>query len=386
VPRDTQQLITLLDMINGLLTTYTAWIIAMIFVGALASIHEMPSELTRWNVQIIIAPALFLVALGYGFWTNTMMVQADITYKIAQPLERQQRWDIALPVYEYAVKLAPEQDQYYLFLGRAYLESGNKATDRAQQDAIVRKAANNLEQAQKLNPLNPDHSANLARMLQAWSRTAPDLAESQKRVELAAQQFNNALRLNPNMPWLWAEAARFDVAIRKDYDSAQSRIEHAIKSDPELAETYILYAEYWTTRGLEEKDPDKQRGFYLKAIEQYKIAFSVPFKPELPAQLSSLTNLAVIQRNVGDPTGAISTYQTIIAKATKEYNLWEVYRALAEVYWQKGDKSNALDYANRALTFAPAEGKPATMNTMPRAGAGNTMVALPMMLRAKMPQ
>ncbi|MBI5082423.1 MAG: tetratricopeptide repeat protein [Chloroflexi bacterium] len=66
-------------------------------------------------------------------------------------------------------------------------------------------------------------------------------------------------------------------------------------------------------------------------------------------------SLGAAQKAVGNFDTAVATYQDILKMAGTNFNVWEVNRALAEVYLEKGDKTRALDYANKALSIAPTE-------------------------------
>jgi tetratricopeptide (TPR) repeat protein len=244
-----------------------------------------------------------------------------------------------------------------LYLGRAYLESSTQTADRIQRETILSVALKELEKAQALNPLNPDHSANLGRLSYQWSRTTTDPKEAKIRIDNAGTYFANALALSPNAPTLWNEAARFDLAARKNSADALKKLERSISLDPKLAETYNTLGDIWTQLASEEKDESKRRESYQKAVAAYQQAVEAEtFRGvDLTRQISVRVSLGAAQKAVGNYDAAITVYQDILKVAGTNFNVWEVYRAMAETYLTKGDKTSALDYANKALSIAPSE-------------------------------
>ncbi|MEK7808104.1 MAG: tetratricopeptide repeat protein, partial [Chloroflexota bacterium] len=356
-PKTIQELAALLSMANTMLSRFVWWIIILMAMMAITLTPEWHSRYFRSGAQWIVAPLTFALAIVGSFFFNIMAIQADMSYKVAQPMDQQRRWDVAIPIYQQAIALAPEQDQYYLYLGRAYLESSTQTADRIQRETILNVALKELEKAQALNPLNPDHSANLGRLSYQWSRTTTDPTEAKIRIDNANTYFNNALALSPNAPTLWNEAARFDLAARKDSANALKKIERSISLDPKWVETYNTLGDIWTQLAAEEKDESKRRESYQKAISAYQQSIEAEkFRGvELARQISTRVSLGAAQKAVGNYDAAVATYQDILKIAGTSFNVWEVHRAMAETYLEKGDKTNALDYATKALAAAPSE-------------------------------
>ncbi len=362
-PKSIQELVTLLTMANNMLSRFVWWVIILITVMAITLTPEWYSRYFRSAAQWIMTPLIFALAIVAGFFFNIVAIQADMSYKVAQPMDQQRRWDVAIPIYQQAIALAPQQDQYYLYLGRAYLESSTQTADRIQRETILSVALKELEKARELNPLNPDHSANLGRLAYQWSRTTTDPNEAKIRIDNANTHFTNALALSPNMPLLWNEAARFDLIARRDNASALKKIEKSISLDPKFTETYNTLGDYWVQIAFEEKDESKRREFYQKAISAYQQSIEVEkFRGvDFQRQISVRVSLGAAQKAVGNYDAAVAAYQEILKISGANFNIWEVNRALAEVYLEKGDKPSALDYANKALAAAPSETDKAAM-------------------------
>ena len=88
---------------------------------------DAPRPLAFGALAVLLVAALFL-----GARSNVRGVQADMIYKRAKPFDdqatrasgadpaaRREVWDAAIAIYEQAIARTPEEDFYYLFLGRA---------------------------------------------------------------------------------------------------------------------------------------------------------------------------------------------------------------------------------------------------------------------------
>jgi tetratricopeptide (TPR) repeat protein/O-antigen ligase len=368
-PANFEEYLGITQLAGGIITGFTIWVMALLAFGAVILVAEWPFGLLSHSAQMVAAPALFAIAIVAGYFTNTRIVQADMAHKLAQPWDRQARWEVAIPLYEQAINLAPEQDQYYLFLGRAYLEKANRSTDRVDQETILNVAQGELQRALALNPLNPDHNANLARLLQRWAHTTTDPNEAEVRLSAADGHYANALMLSPNSAALWNEWARFDLSLRQDYEGAMSKLEKSLSLDDQFNETYALLGDYWSQLGAAESDPAKQQADYEKAVNYYQQSIAAEaFKPGTQPSLTARLGLAAAERALGNLEAAIASYEEILTLAGPEYNLWAVQEALAEIYLEKGDKAKALEYANQALAAAPEGDKARVQELIERIG------------------
>ena len=132
----------------------------------------------KWGSYVGFGAAIliFIGALYLVSSTNLQVIQADIVYKRADPWDKQatrsgnpDQWDNAIALYQHAIDLTPTEDFYYLWLGRAYLERSSVTEDPGEKAALLDTAESRLQQAQKINPLNTDHTANLARLNTRWA-------------------------------------------------------------------------------------------------------------------------------------------------------------------------------------------------------------------------
>ena len=124
---------------------------------------------------------------------NVNLVKADIVYKQGQQFDQQGNWLSSIELYRRALATRKTEDQYMLFLGRALLEQAKQAPatgtyqlpeqptlndvlaltpDQVAQmsrEELLRAAETVLLDAQNVNPLNTDHTANLARLYRTWA-------------------------------------------------------------------------------------------------------------------------------------------------------------------------------------------------------------------------
>ncbi|MEK7278102.1 MAG: tetratricopeptide repeat protein, partial [Chloroflexota bacterium] len=329
------------------------WARAMMALIALALVPEWPAVFSGGRGNRLAAGVVFAAVLAAGYFTNVLIIRANMVYKVAAPLDRRAEWDVVIPLYDQAIKLAPLEDQYYLFIGRAYLEASARVTEQADQESLINAAANELKIAYQINPLNPDHSANLARLYQRWARSVSDPAQAGGHIAESNRYYEQALILSPNTPSLWIEWGRLGYTLDGDDAGALNKLETALKLDEEFNETYIALGDYWSRAGQGESDAADARADYEKALGYYQLAIAAEIaKPEAPKSLTARLGLAGAHKALGKWNEAITAYGEVIALAGTDTNLWAVYDALAESYLEIGDKAAALEAAQKALAAA----------------------------------
>ena len=240
---------------------------------------------------------------------------------------------------------SPQEDYYYLFLGRALLQLSDQQqpgsavlpedlsnvptgqllglVDRAIQardrEDFLRAAHAVLEGAQRLNPYNTDHSANLARLYRAWAFTnavqpgesgdpnrlrevlqqTPDKV-NQQRLQASLDYYRQAVSLSPNNAGLWNEFATVQY-IQGDFASAKATLDRSLQVDDNYYPTYLLLGDVLDTAG------DKAGG-----LAAYKKAAEVS-----PKNVSVLSQLGVAGVDAGDPQASIDALQRIVDIATQ---------------------------------------------------------------------
>ena len=286
----------------------------------------------------------FVTALVVIVNTNIQTVQADTYYKQGMAYEGAGQWEGAVVLYTEAARLEPQEDYYYLFLGRALLQladmtkTGNallpadlsnvpmrdllglaeRGARSGTREDLMRAAQAALVAARRLNPLNTDHSANLARLSRAWAfadalgpydnptdtrlrelLAEPDNKVDTARLDQALAYYQQATALSPQNAQLWNELATVQF-IRNDLAGAQTSIDRSLALDQRYPATYLLQGDVRDAAG------DKQGA--LAAFRQAgKLA---------PNDLSTLSAVGVFSAQTGDLQGAADAFAQIIRSAT----------------------------------------------------------------------
>ena len=273
---DLQRLIFSADRFAGFLTLFYAFIIALLLIvpfgiarSRMAQARQSGSILGYVTLVLVIVAGLFLVTT-----TNLRIIQADIVYKQARPLDSQasrasnaQAWEAPIAIYEHAIELAPVEDFYYLFLGRAYLEQSAVTTDEQRQSQLLETARERLLEAQRINPLNTDHTANLARLNTRWSNLSS--LDEQRRDELLQQAkayYQDALALSPQNSVIRNEYGNLLATLDNDCPSAIDTFERSLAIDPFFVQTYYgLAGVYEICAG--QQAPEEQETYYRRAAQ-----------------------------------------------------------------------------------------------------------------------
>ncbi len=313
---------------------------------ALASARTWPARfMRRGAASAAVTVGLTALALFVITSVNIRSVQADTYYKQGLGYEGVGQWEGSVVLYREAAKLQPQEDYYYLFLGRALLQwadvlqPGNAAlpedlssvpTDqllsvidrgiqsRTREDALS--AANAaLVGAQRLNPLNTDHAANLARLNRAWAfsdavaggetgdatRLREILAQqpdkvNQQRLLRAIDYYRQAVRLSPQNAGLWNELATAQY-IQGDLAGAAETINQSLQVDDRFYPTYLLLGDVRTAQ-------NDMTG----ALEAYQRAAEIS-----PRNISVLSAVGVTGAEAGQPQVSVDAFRRIISLQTE---------------------------------------------------------------------
>jgi tetratricopeptide (TPR) repeat protein len=345
---------------EGILSLYYIYLFLLIFGMALAVPMKWPSSwLGRDLLSVGVVVVVLIVAFSLISVTNLRVIQADIAFKTADLFANANNWQVAIDVYKRARELAPNEDYYYLFLGRAYLEYAKQLDDPVTRERFIAQAAADLRDAQEINPLNTDHTANLARLYSLWATQADDPIKRNERASTSEDFFSWAVSLSPKNARLWDEWASLYLNVLGLPDEAYERLEEALELDPNYDWTYGLLGDYITR--YRATDPDISDDERTKALEEaaayYKQAIDLLGGVNSTQKLSYYLALAGIQSQLGQYVDAIQSYETALPLAQNHPSLWQIMEALARLYAQVGEQEIALSYANQALELAPEDQK-----------------------------
>lgn len=357
---------------EGILTTF--YIHAFLIVFGLAAFlpHAWPSRASRGGpLSVTVAAGLLLVSFLLVAFTNLRVIQADIAFKTGDLFARPNSWPAAIAIYNRANDLAPNEDYYYLFLGRAYLEDAKTLQDTPEREHLIEQAAEDLRKAQQINPLNTDHTANLARLYSLWATFTIDQAVIQQRAGISNDYFAKALMLSPHNARLWDEWAVLNLNVMNQPEQAKEHLDRALAIDPYYDWTYALLGDYYNRNvSAQYKDqPDKQKAAQIQASGYYSQALKLGEGNET-AQLMYNYAIALggIQAQLGNMDQAIQAYEKAIQVSPDAPERWRVEAALAQLYARLGNLPKALEYARSAQTLAPDDQKQALATLIQQLG------------------
>jgi tetratricopeptide (TPR) repeat protein len=363
-PTNQNELILKINSIGSLLTKFYLYIFLILVFAAVILPEEWPSRgLATSSIGVIIAPIALILVFVLTNISNLHVIQADITFKMAEPFTKSSQWEVATFIYKRALELAPREDHYYLFLGRSYLEQAKVTENSTDQENLVLQAEKDLQVAQKINPLNTDHTANLARLYSWWAGKTTDTSTRTERGQIASDYYATAVTLSPNNSTLWDEWAILLMQILRQPQDALQRLQHAMELDDRFSLTQGLLGDYYMSVARSTSDASVKAQALEQAAGYYQTAANVATSRDTTSKGSYLVSLgnAYIEMARVDPQNinqdrihqAIDILQQSIDAGLSTSDLWKVQEAIAKLYLQLGDKTNASFYANEALTSAP---------------------------------
>ncbi|NUM44662.1 MAG: tetratricopeptide repeat protein, partial [Anaerolineales bacterium] len=345
-------------LLERLLTVYYLFLIALILVLARYVVPDYPRVVARGYVSLAAFGGMALIVAGLISYTNLRIIHADIAYKLADPFARGEdptQWEYAIELYQRANRYAPSEDYYYLFLGRAYLERARliQATDPAETQRMMEQAESDLILAQSINPLNTDHTANLARLNRFWAQITPDATQKGQMAQEASDYYARAVVLSPNNVVIWNEWAVLHLGLLQDPTRAVELLEHSLEVDPQYFGTYGILAQYYAQTARQSTVEADKQAAYQQAVKTYKEAIShVIKKRDAASKYSYLLELGDLQSTFTDYENAIATFEEAHPLAGQN-QVWRIEETLAKLYLQTGQPATALELANAALLNAP---------------------------------
>ncbi|MFN8496529.1 MAG: tetratricopeptide repeat protein [Anaerolineae bacterium] len=339
-------------------------------VAAVLLIGEPKPKAWISDLRAIIYPALAIFIIALIWFTNVRVVSADILYKQGwQNYHQRGMYDPAVRLYNEALDDQPDQDFYYLFKGKALLEKAQSTSDPAQRQANFQAAEGVLLQAAALNPRNPDHAANLARMYQTWASFAASPADRDQKLQTALKYYAVAQSLSPNGVVIMDQTASAYLDMNQP-DKAKEILQKSQAIDPTYAETYLQFmALYAGTNDMENllstyqkavqaapksaephlalADQYRQQKEWDKALDAYQRAIAVD-----PKSIVGHSGAALALAQIGDTDGAIRQNLEVLKLAPKDSR---ALKNLALLYRQAGRLNEALAAARAALEGAPGD-------------------------------
>lgn len=355
-PQTVEDVLRLAEGVAGLMDFLVLCLFVLLALLVFLLSREEPEGATGAGLGLFALPPALLVAALWIWNVHLNPIRADAIYKQGDPWDKQGQWAVAVPLYWRAIERAPREDFYYLWLGRALLEKAAQTTDAAPRqlpdgvsfEEAFRSLASErwvtlprgdlleitravLEQARALNPLNTDHTANLARMHRRWAdllldprycRTRIDLAamppEFVRHVTQSSRYYEEATRLSPNNAGLWNEWASVDLYLRNDLESAERKLRRSLELDDQFDQTYQIYGDLLLVRSEKVTDPTVKRAAWEQAEAVYRRLLALR-----PDHAVGWAALAYVQEQLGASEGAQAARAQLRARAGSRPESWQ---------------------------------------------------------------
>lgn len=332
-----EQLDRLIAVTTGHFTWYVVVLLVLGLALALLIWRNRPGEgpwlgAGGW-LAMAAAVVFFTLALVFIARVNLNLVQADIVYKIGQAYDSARIYNGAVYLYDKAVERQPREDYYYLFLGRSQLELARETTG-AERAQYLQDAEQSLLTAQALNPLNTDHSANLARLYLTESQMV-DAAQSGPLLQRALDYYKVATMLSPNAAHLYNETSTVYLTGGDTADALQ-QLQLSLELDQRYSDTYRRLGDLYRTTG----EPEQ-------AINAYNQALALK-----PNDWEVHSALGYLYAQQGDLARAIDENLAVVELRPNDFS---AHGNLAVLYDEAGDPASALAHAQQALQLAQSD-------------------------------
>jgi tetratricopeptide (TPR) repeat protein/O-antigen ligase len=314
---------------------YIAIFVVLVTTGVALLIGVRLPALGLSRMTGVMAGGLVLGGLMLVSTINLNVVRADISYKQAVFSVQQRQYERAIALLRQALALQPQQDFYYLFLGKTWLEKALHTTPGPGRQALFQEAEAALTRARDLHPLNPDHMANLARLHRLWAQHSDDPTQQTGHLQTAAAFYAQATTRNPNNVLLWNEWGT-TYATLGDETQARAKYERALALDATYVPTYLHLG-----------DLARAQGQWHEAVQAYEQAVQRD-QNSIPGHSA----LGLVYANMGRLADAVRANQRVVALAPADV---AAHRNLAVLFHAMGQIPQALAHAHRALEVAPPQ-------------------------------
>jgi tetratricopeptide (TPR) repeat protein len=231
------------------------------------------------------------------------------------------------------------------------------------QDGLVAQAEKDLKVAQAINPLNTDHTANLARLYSWWASNAKNKDDLIMRGEQASAYYATAVTLSPNNSNLWDEWAILFMQILGDNQEAFLRLQQALSLDDRYSFTLGLVGDYYLRVGNSVDDSAAKITAFESAAKYYQLAAEMAKKTDTTSKATFLVSLGNtyilldgldLQKHTHEYLQqATKILMSEMISGVNASETWKVHEELAKIYFKLGDKLQAQEYANQAIMQAP---------------------------------
>ncbi len=359
-PSNLTELKAQIDRITGLVIGYDSVLVLLGLILAVLLPEEWPVNTRREDAwSFIFAGVALVIALVAALLSNIVSIQANMAFKMGEPLSGDQ-WPVATVIFQQTIAMQPQEDFYYLYLGRSYLEQAKLNKEAAQQDALVQEAEKTLKQAQSINPLNTDHTANLARLYSWWSTRSGDANVNRTRGDSSNLYYGQAVKLSPNNATLWTEWATLLIGLDRMSD-AYEKITHALNLDPTFGTAHVLMGDYYLRLAqtpAEEWPPEVAASLtYTDTLEKAAVEYGLAgdAKGDAAARVGYYMTQANVYIQIGQASVAIEALEKAVKLKPKTDSVWRIEELSTRAYLQLGDKEAALQHLESMKKNVPTD-------------------------------
>jgi len=257
---------------------------------------------------------------------------------------QERRWDEAIRECETAVRLAPPNSEFHLWLGRAYGEKAD-SIHSIKAYGLAKKTGSEFERAVQLDSANVDALSDLGEFYTA----APGIVGGGKK------KAQNLVPILEQQEPAQAHELKARLAEKdKNYALAEAEFKAAVEASKQPADGWMALASFYARH--------QQWDQMLQALHAGVDADAKAAKPHGPALVDGASILA---RSNRDPQLAVELLQQYLASENKTADspAFQVHAQLSRLLDQQGDHAGAqeqLEAANAlAHEYHPPAPKPA---------------------------
>lgn len=323
--------------------------------------------LASYNVSVVSADVTFKQALGdeaqaNQYITLAQQAQGNTTQARQYLTQAFQIYSIAIGQFQQAAAAQPQQDFYDLFLGKTWLERVQNdamlnATVQRDQDLHSGEAV--LLQAEQINPLDSDHSANLARLYHLWA------SYDTTKYPLSLQWFTHATDLAPHNSILIDEMG----TVQREYGAFLQQ-HNQVKQGTQYIQMAVT-----TFKRAANVDPQSSDARALlgdtEFVYLHNYAAAVAAYQDAIRVNPAISNPGAIHTNIAYADNALGNYTQAISEARTALTLVSLQTSQAQLQAQDQAIINAATAALNARLH-PKPSQPTSTN-----GITSTQVSSP---------
>jgi tetratricopeptide (TPR) repeat protein len=228
---------------------YYLYLFLTIMVIAVVLFKAMPTPIRfQTGIRWLLYPLLIMSVVVLMIVANLNPIVADIHYRRGLAYADNGQWDESIALFQQALKLAPDQDFYHLFLAGAWVEKAQAVSDTAQRSAWFEQAQRSLERGREINPLNPDHVSKLGLLYRVWGEMLTEQQEKTEKFDQALEYYRQAVALRPYDPKILNEWGLVHFA-KGEYDQAVDKYQRSLSLRSGSIQTYLLLGDVYQASG-----------------------------------------------------------------------------------------------------------------------------------------